>query len=95
MCRGILEYLAVAEVVETMEDLITYTKNLGPGQTCSDQGSSRPTMLLQDFRSIGHTMISGGRRQGAWGWEPCPHLHVPHLETNMKRKIVITQVTKV
>uniref|UniRef100_A0A8C5A430 Vinculin n=1 Tax=Gadus morhua TaxID=8049 RepID=A0A8C5A430_GADMO len=52
VCRGILEYLAVAEVVETMEDLITYTKNLGPGQTCSDQGSSRPTMLLQDFRSI-------------------------------------------
>uniref|UniRef100_A0A8C4Z462 Vinculin n=1 Tax=Gadus morhua TaxID=8049 RepID=A0A8C4Z462_GADMO len=33
VCRGILEYLAVAEVVETMEDLITYTKNLGPGMT--------------------------------------------------------------
>lgn len=32
MCKGILEYLAVAEVVESMEDLITYTKNLGPGQ---------------------------------------------------------------
>lgn len=32
VCKGILEYLAVAEVVETMEDLITYTKNLGPGQ---------------------------------------------------------------
>lgn len=31
VCKGILEYLAVAEVVETMEDLITYTKNLGPG----------------------------------------------------------------
>lgn len=31
MCKGILEYLTVAEVVETMEDLITYTKNLGPG----------------------------------------------------------------
>uniref|UniRef100_A0AAX7VJF8 Vinculin n=1 Tax=Astatotilapia calliptera TaxID=8154 RepID=A0AAX7VJF8_ASTCA len=30
VCRGILEYLAVAEVVESMEDLITYTKNLGP-----------------------------------------------------------------
>uniref|UniRef100_A0A665TXA9 Vinculin n=1 Tax=Echeneis naucrates TaxID=173247 RepID=A0A665TXA9_ECHNA len=30
VCKGILEYLAVAEVVETMEDLITYTKNLGP-----------------------------------------------------------------
>lgn len=32
MCKGILEYLTVAEVVESMEDLITYTKNLGPGQ---------------------------------------------------------------
>lgn len=35
VCKGILEYLTVAEVVETMEDLITYTKNLGPGlQKC-------------------------------------------------------------
>uniref|UniRef100_A0A8C7ZPH2 Vinculin n=1 Tax=Oryzias sinensis TaxID=183150 RepID=A0A8C7ZPH2_9TELE len=31
VCKGILEYLTVAEVVESMEDLITYTKNLGPG----------------------------------------------------------------
>uniref|UniRef100_A0A8C5WDS3 Vinculin n=1 Tax=Leptobrachium leishanense TaxID=445787 RepID=A0A8C5WDS3_9ANUR len=33
VCRGILEYLTVAEVVESMEDLVTYTKNLGPGMT--------------------------------------------------------------
>ncbi|XP_036815878.1 vinculin isoform X9 [Oncorhynchus mykiss] len=33
VCKGILEYLTVAEIVETMEDLITYTKNLGPGMT--------------------------------------------------------------
>uniref|UniRef100_A0A673G3F5 Vinculin n=1 Tax=Sinocyclocheilus rhinocerous TaxID=307959 RepID=A0A673G3F5_9TELE len=33
VCKGILEYLTVAEVVESMEDLITYTKNLGPGMT--------------------------------------------------------------
>nr|XP_033799445.1 vinculin isoform X2 [Geotrypetes seraphini] len=33
VCKGILEYLVVAEVVETMEDLVTYTKNLGPGMT--------------------------------------------------------------
>ncbi|XP_043958205.1 vinculin isoform X2 [Gambusia affinis] len=33
VCKGILEYLSVAEVVESMEDLITYTKNLGPGMT--------------------------------------------------------------
>uniref|UniRef100_A0A8C6TN06 Vinculin n=1 Tax=Neogobius melanostomus TaxID=47308 RepID=A0A8C6TN06_9GOBI len=33
VCKGILEYLAVAEVVETMPDLLTYTKNLGPGMT--------------------------------------------------------------
>ncbi|TRY95327.1 hypothetical protein DNTS_026406 [Danionella cerebrum] len=33
VCKGILEYLTVAEMVESMEDLITYTKNLGPGMT--------------------------------------------------------------
>lgn len=33
VCKGILEYLTVAEVVESMEDLITYTKNLGPGES--------------------------------------------------------------
>ncbi|XP_016304135.1 vinculin-like [Sinocyclocheilus anshuiensis] len=33
VCKGILEYLTVAEAVESMEDLITYTKNLGPGMT--------------------------------------------------------------
>lgn len=33
VCKGILEYLTVAEVVETMEDLVTYTKNLGPGES--------------------------------------------------------------
>ncbi|XP_061692491.1 vinculin-like isoform X1 [Syngnathoides biaculeatus] len=33
VCKGILEYLTVSEVVETMEDLVTYTKNLGPGMT--------------------------------------------------------------
>uniref|UniRef100_A0AAY4AZP7 Vinculin n=1 Tax=Denticeps clupeoides TaxID=299321 RepID=A0AAY4AZP7_9TELE len=33
VCKGILEYLTVAEVVESMEDLITYTKNLGPGDS--------------------------------------------------------------
>ena len=32
VCKGILEYLTVAEVVESMGDLVTYTKNLGPGQ---------------------------------------------------------------
>ncbi|XP_037133980.1 vinculin isoform X3 [Syngnathus acus] len=33
VCNGILEYLKVSEVVESMGDLITYTKNLGPGMT--------------------------------------------------------------
>ncbi|KAL4641092.1 vinculin-like isoform X2 [Arapaima gigas] len=33
VCKGILEYLTVAEVVESMNDLVTYTKNLGPGMT--------------------------------------------------------------
>ncbi|KAM9772760.1 vinculin a isoform X3 [Syngnathus typhle] len=33
VCNGILEYLKVSEVVESMADLITYTKNLGPGMT--------------------------------------------------------------
>ena len=43
VCKGILEYLTVAEVVETMEDLITYTKNLGPGQ--------QEPSLLNGFRA--------------------------------------------
>ena len=30
-CRGVQEYLRVAEVVQTMEDLVTFTKNLTPG----------------------------------------------------------------
>uniref|UniRef100_A0A8C4H1E8 Vinculin n=1 Tax=Dicentrarchus labrax TaxID=13489 RepID=A0A8C4H1E8_DICLA len=38
VCKGILEYLTVAEVVESMEDLITYTKNLGPGQSADTAG---------------------------------------------------------
>ncbi|XP_061646974.1 vinculin-like isoform X4 [Phyllopteryx taeniolatus] len=33
VCKGIMEYLTVSAVVETMEDLVTYTKNLGPGMT--------------------------------------------------------------
>uniref|UniRef100_A0AAQ6A2P6 Vinculin n=1 Tax=Amphiprion ocellaris TaxID=80972 RepID=A0AAQ6A2P6_AMPOC len=44
VCKGILEYLTVAEVVESMEDLITYTKNLGPGQ-CADAVTSYHTLL--------------------------------------------------
>ena len=44
MCKGILEYLTVAEVVESMEDLITYTKNLGPGQS-ADTVETRITLL--------------------------------------------------
>ena len=47
MCKGILEYLAVAEVVETMEDLITYTKNLGPGQTVPLCHSRAAGLLIQ------------------------------------------------
>uniref|UniRef100_UPI00358DDEE6 vinculin isoform X3 n=1 Tax=Myxine glutinosa TaxID=7769 RepID=UPI00358DDEE6 len=31
VCRGILDYVAVATVVESMADLVTYTKTLGPG----------------------------------------------------------------
>uniref|UniRef100_A0A8C9WK28 Vinculin n=1 Tax=Scleropages formosus TaxID=113540 RepID=A0A8C9WK28_SCLFO len=33
VCKGILEFLTVAEVVESMNDLVTYTKNLGPGDS--------------------------------------------------------------
>lgn len=33
ICKRILEYLTVVEVVETVEDLVTYTKNRGPGMT--------------------------------------------------------------
>lgn len=33
VCRGVLEYLAVSEVVESMEELVTFVKNLTPGIT--------------------------------------------------------------
>ena len=33
VCRGVIKYLQVAEVVERMEDLITFVKNLTPGVT--------------------------------------------------------------
>ena len=33
VCEGIIEYIKVAEVVESMEELVTFTKNLSPGMT--------------------------------------------------------------
>ncbi|XP_074659984.1 vinculin-like isoform X2 [Tubulanus polymorphus] len=33
VCKGVLEYLAVNEVIDSMEDLLTYVKNLTPGLT--------------------------------------------------------------
>ena len=30
-CQGIIEYLQVAEVVKTMEELVMFTKNISPG----------------------------------------------------------------
>lgn len=33
VCKQVLEYLSVSEVVETMEDLVTFVKNLTPGLT--------------------------------------------------------------
>ena len=30
-CNGIIEYLAVAEVVQTIEELVQFTKNLSGG----------------------------------------------------------------
>ena len=34
-CKQIIDYLPVAEVVQTMEELTTYTKNLAPGTSVS------------------------------------------------------------
>ena len=31
-CEGIIEYLKVAEVVQTMEELVMFTQNLSPGE---------------------------------------------------------------
>lgn len=53
VCKGILEYLTVAEVVETMEDLITYTKNLGPGQSkllCVSSCHVKPAADLRNLK---------------------------------------------
>uniref|UniRef100_A0A8D2CZ15 Vinculin n=1 Tax=Sciurus vulgaris TaxID=55149 RepID=A0A8D2CZ15_SCIVU len=48
VCKGILEYLTVAEVVETMEDLVTYTKNLGPDQNMRSKcGTSCVNIVTQ------------------------------------------------
>lgn len=33
VCKGVLEYLSVSEVVESMEELVTFVKNLTPGIT--------------------------------------------------------------
>ena len=30
-CEQIMEYMKVSEVVQTMEELVTFTKNLSPG----------------------------------------------------------------
>uniref|UniRef100_A0A667XTQ1 Vinculin n=1 Tax=Myripristis murdjan TaxID=586833 RepID=A0A667XTQ1_9TELE len=49
VCKGILEYLAVAEVVETMEDLITYTKNLGPDEQPNIFSSSLVYFTIKIF----------------------------------------------
>ena len=32
-CKKVLDYLAVAEVIETMEDLVQFVKDLSPGLT--------------------------------------------------------------
>ncbi|XP_067931173.1 vinculin-like [Watersipora subatra] len=32
-CRGVLDYVAITEVIESMEDLITFVKNISPGMT--------------------------------------------------------------
>ncbi len=33
ICKGITEYLKVAEVVQTMEELVMFTQNLSPGES--------------------------------------------------------------
>lgn len=33
ICKGVLEYLAITEVVDVMQDLVTFVKNLSPGLT--------------------------------------------------------------
>ena len=32
-CEGIIEYIKVAEVVQSMDELVTFTRNLSPGMT--------------------------------------------------------------
>lgn len=51
VCKGILEYLTVAEVVENMEDLVTYTKNLGPG---AFQSTALQLLFSPSCRPIQH-----------------------------------------
>uniref|UniRef100_A0AAX7TY67 Vinculin n=1 Tax=Astatotilapia calliptera TaxID=8154 RepID=A0AAX7TY67_ASTCA len=62
VCKGILEYLAVAEVVETMEDLITYTKNLGPGEVLSPLLSIKIFVATKSSRGAGVEEAERNRR---------------------------------
>uniref|UniRef100_A0A671YIS7 Vinculin n=1 Tax=Sparus aurata TaxID=8175 RepID=A0A671YIS7_SPAAU len=59
VCKGILEYLTVAEVVESMEDLITYTKNLGPGQSADAVAARSLLFHLSGIKIFVTTKTSG------------------------------------
>ncbi|CAH1270145.1 VCL [Branchiostoma lanceolatum] len=59
VCKSVLEYLAIAEVVETMEDLVTFVKNLTPGMTGMSKmvdARSKELTHQQHRESLAHSL---------------------------------------
>ena len=75
-CEGIIEYLKVAEVVQTMEELVMFTQNLSPGK---EQGRRRSRVgrkeggREEERREEKRRRGGDGRRRGMEGrrrgWE--------------------------
>ena len=43
-CKKVLDYLAISEVIETMEDLVQFVKDLSP---CLSKVNKKPGLLIQ------------------------------------------------
>lgn len=52
-CEQIMEYMKVSEVVQTMEELVTFTKNLSPGllHKCLENHCNKMTYMY-DYKLL-------------------------------------------
>uniref|UniRef100_A0A3P8XVS9 Vinculin n=1 Tax=Esox lucius TaxID=8010 RepID=A0A3P8XVS9_ESOLU len=69
VCKGIMEYLTVAEVVETMEDLITYTKNLGPVTRSLPLSGSSAIKIFVATKSTSSAGVEEAKRNRCFTFE--------------------------